>query len=75
MGFGNDSFFSTEFEKGKNEYRIQKLIIPKKINSFYIRIWVFKRVFIISTNHGLEFNKKNKNKFKFLFGISGINKK
>ena len=31
VGFGNDSFFSTEFEEGDDEYRIPKFIKPSKI--------------------------------------------
>ncbi len=72
VGFGNDGFFSTEFEEGKSEYRINKFVKPKKIKGYYLRIWLFKKVFIISTDEGLIIKKKPKNKFKFLFGIFGV---
>lgn len=71
IGFGNKTIISTEFEEGKSEYRVNKFIVPKKINGVYFRLWIFKNVFILSTNHGLELANKEKNKFKILFGISG----
>lgn len=71
IGFGNDTFFSTEFEEGKEEYRVQKFVLPEKVKSLYFRFWIFKTVFIVSTNHGFEIKKKDRNKIKFIFGISG----
>ena len=38
IGFGNDTFLSTEIEEANNEYRIPKLILPKKIDGFYLKI-------------------------------------
>ena len=70
IGFGNDSFFSTEFEEGDKEYRVPKQIMPSKLRRF----WIFKKVFILSTNHGFEVKNKEKNKLKILFGISGERK-
>lgn len=72
IGFGNDSFFSTEFEENEKEYRIPKFIRPQKINGFYLRFWIFKKVFIFSTNQGFKIAKKEKNKLKIIFGVSGI---
>jgi hypothetical protein len=71
IGFGNDSFLSTEFEEDLGEYRIPKFILPKKIKGFYFRLWVFKKVFIISTTNGFKIKNKDRNKLKILFGISG----
>jgi hypothetical protein len=73
IGFGNESFLSTEFEKGDSEYRIPKLILPKKIQEFYLRFWIFKKVFVLSTKNGFHIDKKDRNKLKILFGIGGIN--
>lgn len=70
-GIGNETFFSTEYEEGENEYRVQKFIKPAHVSSYYIRIWIFKTVYVLSTNDGFEITKKSKRKFKFLFGISG----
>jgi uncharacterized protein YqfB (UPF0267 family) len=74
IGFGNKTFFSTEFEEGESEYRISKFIMPGKIQSFYFRFWIFRKVLILSTNHGIEIKNKDKNRLKILFGISGETK-
>lgn len=74
IGFGNDTFFSTEFEEGSSEYRIPKFVMPSKVRSLYFRLWIFKKVFILSTNHGIEIKDKDRNRFKILFGISGESK-
>lgn len=71
IGFGNESFFSTEIEEGDKEYRIPKFIKPQKINGYYLRFWLFKKVFIFSTDEGLKIKTKDRNRFKVLFGISG----
>lgn len=73
VGFGNDTFLSTEIERGDTEYRISKFIIPKAVKGLYLRIWIFKTVYIVSTNSGFEMTKKDRNKVKILFGISGSN--
>ncbi len=72
IGFGNSTFLSTEFEDGNNEYRIPKFVLPNKITGLYFRLWIFKKVFILSSNNGFEITKKDKNKLKILLGISGI---
>ncbi|MBI4920071.1 DUF3977 family protein [Candidatus Azambacteria bacterium] len=64
-------FFSTEFEEGNNEYRISKFIKPEKINDYYFRFWIFKKVFVISIKDGFKIKKKDKNKLKIVFGIGG----
>ncbi len=71
IGFGNESFFSTEIEEGDKEYRIPKFIKPQKINGYYLRFWIFKKVFILSTDEGLKIKSKDRNKLKLLFGVSG----
>lgn len=71
IGFGNKSFLSTEFEDGRKEYRINKFVKPKKIKDYYIRIWLFKIIFIFSTSDLFNVKKKDRNKFKIVFGIGG----
>ncbi len=73
IGLGNGTFLSTEFEEGNSEYRVPKFIVPSKIHGYYFRIWVFKNVFILSTNNGFETKRKDRNRLKLLFGISGEN--
>tara|TARA_Y100000034_G_C6870661_1_gene397455 strand:+ start:97 stop:342 length:246 start_codon:yes stop_codon:yes gene_type:complete len=72
IGFGNDSFLSTEIEEGKREYRVKGFFIPNKVEGFYFRFWIFKRVFVLSTLNGFEIRGKGRNKFKILFGIRGV---
>ena len=71
IGFGNDTFFSTEFEENESEYRVPKFVLPKIIKSFYFRFWINKTVYVLSTNHGFEIKKKDRSKIKILFGIGG----
>jgi len=71
IGYGNDTFLSTEFEETESEYRVSRFVLPSKINGFYFRFWIFKTVFVLSTNDGFETKKKDRNKLKLLFGISG----
>ncbi len=74
IGFGNKTLLSTEIEQGKKEYRIDKFIIPKKVNGIYFRAIFFGVTFILSTYDGFKIKKQNK-KFKFLFGIEGTESK
>jgi hypothetical protein len=71
IGFGNNGFFSTEIEEGKKEYRVRKIVIPKKVQGVHIRVATKNKTFILSTYNGLII-KEGKKKFKFLFGIQGI---
>jgi hypothetical protein len=72
MGLGNETFFSTEFEESEVEYRIPRFVIPSKILGVYFRFWIYKRVFIFSTNHGFELKVKDGNKLKIIFGLEGF---
>jgi hypothetical protein len=71
IGYGNDSFCSTEIEKGKYEHRIRGFVIPKNIEGIYLRIWIWKKVFVISSKNGFSLNSKDRVKIKFLFGFEG----
>lgn len=73
IGLGNPSFLSTEIEECKKEYRIAKLIFPKKKRDFYLRVWILNKVFIISTLDGFVVQNKKRNDLKLLFGIGGTN--
>lgn len=75
-GFGNETFFSTEIEEdGKEEHRIPKFVKPQNVAAWYVRLWVGKRVFILSTDDGFSMKRKERNTFKLLFGISGTEEK
>ncbi len=75
IGLGNGSFLSTEFEEGdgenKREYRIPKFIRPEKIYDYHLRFWIFKWMLILSTKDGILTRRKDRNKFKILFGVGG----
>lgn len=72
IGIGNKTFLSTEIEEGRAEYRIPKFILAKKVEGYYFRLWIFRRVIIFSTNEGIKLQKKTGNHFKILLGISDI---
>ena len=71
VGFGNETFLSTEVEEGTNEYRVSRFVMPDKIRDFYFRFWIFKTVFVLSTADGFMMAKRDKNRLKILFGIGG----
>jgi len=71
IGFGNDTFLSTEIEENGGEHRIPKFIIPEKITEWYFRSWLFKRVYVLSTKDGFTVSDKDRKKLKILFGIGG----
>jgi len=71
IGIGNGTLLSTEYENNGKEQRVPRFIKPKHITGYYVRFWMFKTVIIISTNNGFKIDKKNKIRFKFIFGISG----
>jgi len=69
IGYGNSSFCSTEIEKGKFEHRVKGFLLPSKFEGLYLRVWIGKRVFALSSNRFFNMAKKDRVKFKFLFGI------
>ncbi len=71
LGYGNPSFFSTEIEKGKQEKRVSRFVIPPKIEGIYFRFWLGKRVLVLATKNGFSLNKKDRMKLKVLFGLEG----
>ncbi len=71
MGIGNGSFLSTEVEEGETEYRVPRFIVPEKILWLYARVWIGRRVFILSTREGFVLQEKNRNNFKVLLGVGG----
>ena len=71
IGIGNDSFISTEIEKGEEEYRINSFFVSE-IRSFYLRMMIGHRIFIIDTKNGLVLQRKPYKKFKLLFGVTSF---
>jgi hypothetical protein len=67
FGFGR----SVEVERTDGaEYRTKGKVAFVREN-FYLRIWIFKRVFVISSRGGVSVKHKPRNNLKFVFGISG----
>jgi hypothetical protein len=71
IGFGNETFLSTEIEHGDKEYRLAGFLRPMFPDDYYVRLWIGKKVLIISTKTGIKIKKKERKAFKFLFGIGG----
>ncbi len=71
IGYGNPNFLSTEIEKGEQEKRVSRFVIPPKIEGIYFRFWVGKRVLVLSTKNGFSLKKKDRVKLKILFGVEG----
>lgn len=72
VGVGNDTFFSTEYEDGDREYRVPSFVKPSHVMEYYVRIWIRKAVYIFSTKDGFKKVSKDKNRFKILFGVGGM---
>lgn len=60
---------STEMETAYSEIR-KNGFSKMKIREIYLRIWLFKRVFILSSKEGIKSNFKNRNNLKIVIGIS-----
>lgn len=71
IGFGNETFLSTEIEDGLDEQRVPYFVLPMKIKELYLRFWIFKKVFILSTKDGFKIKTKDRNKIKLIFGVGG----
>jgi hypothetical protein len=72
IGFGNETFLSTEVEEGDFEYRVKGFILPETIKGIYLRFYIGKKNIILSSRKGFIIKRKEKSKFKILFGVYGI---
>ena len=68
FGFGNGDVVSTEFEFNGCEFRVKGFYGLSK--DPYIRIWMGKRVVVIS-KHGVKIVRKSYNAIKFVVGFAG----
>ncbi len=72
IGFGNETFISTEIEyPDGSETRQRGFLRCMKVNGVYARLWLGKKVFILSSREGFVSQRKNRSAFKALIGISG----
>lgn len=70
FGIGNRWFIRTETELSDGtEFEEKGIVRPIKFRSVYLRIWIRMTVVILDTKQGLKITKKNRNDFKFIFGI------
>lgn len=69
-GIGNKWFVRTEIETDQGEEHEEKGIKgPINLQSFYLRFWIGKTVFIFDSKEGFKKAQKNNKKFKLIFGI------
>jgi hypothetical protein len=73
FGLGNRWFVrtETEFEDG-TETEHWGFSHLSEIHGLYLRVWIGRRVYIVSSNEGFKMMNKNRRAFKLLFGIAGI---
>ena len=74
IGFGNPTFINTETEFPDGKEIRNPGLVKMKIIGLYFRLWIKRKVFIISSKEGFKIQTKNKNRFKLLFGIIGKEK-
>ena len=71
IGIGNTWLVRTEIElTDDSEFEVKGLVGGLYFESFYIRLWLGgKQVFIFDSKEGFKIKKKDKRKFKIIFGI------
>jgi len=70
LGFGNTWLLRTETElEDGTEFEEKGIIGPLKIHSLYLRVWIFKTVFILDVSEGFKRMKKGRNKLKLILGL------
>ena len=73
FGIGNTWLIrtETEYEDG-TEVEERGKVGPIHIQSFYIRIWIGRSVWIFDTKQGVKKSKKKRKAFKIILGIMSI---
>jgi hypothetical protein len=70
IGIGNTWLVRTESEyENREEYEEKWIKGPIHFHSAYIRMWLWKTVFIFDSKDGLKTMEKSCKKFKLIFGI------
>lgn len=76
FGIGNTYIIRTEYEYPDGSEREKPGIdFNIDIKEIYIRIWIKKKVYILSSQNGFNTKLKDRNKFKLIFGVGGIRRK
>lgn len=70
FGLGNRWFIRTETEiNNGTEFEEKGIVLPIKLQSLYLRVWIGKTVVILDSKEGYKRTNKNRSEFKILFGI------
>ena len=74
IDFDNNKFglgVSTEVEHPDGSEDRRPGFKKMHISSIYMRIWMFKKVLILSSSNFIELKSKPRNNFKIIIGLSG----
>ncbi|MGX9818213.1 DUF3977 family protein [Lactococcus lactis] len=70
IGLGNHWLIRTEVEETDgSEWEVKGVSGEIKYVSFYLRVWVLKKVIIIDSKEGMKIQRKNRKSLKFIVGI------
>lgn len=70
FGLGNTWLVRTEIENNDGtEYEVKGIYGKLKIESIYIRLWIWTRVIIIDSKDGIKLFEKKRNAWKLILGI------
>jgi Protein of unknown function (DUF3977) len=70
FGIGNRWFVRTETELNNGtEFEEKGIVLPIKLQSLYLRVWIGKTVVIFDSNEGYKRTYKYRSEFKLLCGI------
>ena len=72
IGIGNPTFISTEIEYPDGTEKRFPGFKKMKIIDLYFRVWIGRKVFIISIKDGFKTQTKDRTNFKVLIGAQGI---
>lgn len=70
FGLGNRWLVRTEFEQSDGtEWEVRGISGKIKAESYYLRLWLAKTVFIWDSQDGIKKKSKSRSAFKLIFGI------
>lgn len=73
IGLGNRWLIRTEYEDlSGTEYEVKGWQGPIHLDSFYLRLWLGKRVWILDSKEGFKQSSKQRSSIKLIFGIKSL---
>ncbi|RZT23840.1 DUF3977 family protein [Fictibacillus sp. BK138] len=73
FGFGNRWFVRMETELNNGtEFEEKGIVLPIRLHSLYLRIWIWKTVVILDSKEGYKRTNKNRSDFKLLIGMRSL---